>query len=326
MFKYILKRIISLIPVVIIISIMLFGIMKMMPGDPVLRMMPGGGGMSAERYQELYDTYAEKLGVNKPIHEQYLRWVVNIVQGDLGYSSLYKQDVKDVIAEPLKNSIFVNFFSVTLSFLIAIPVGIRCATKRGGLFDQFWQVFSLIGISIPTFFIGLLLIYFLAFKLKIFPAGGMPIKALSASSLNYALSWLWYAALPILTLTIGSLAGTIRYVRSAMIDVINKDYIRTARAKGLSDKVIIYTHAFKNALIPVVTLVAGSIVALFGGASITEQIFSWNGIGFVLIKALNARDFQVVLAMNMFYAVISLLANLIMDISYSLVDPRVKLN
>ncbi len=325
MIKYITRRIISLIPVVFIISILLFGITKMMPGDPVLRMMPGGAS-SPEQYEALYNTYAEKLGVDKPLHEQYVRWVVNLVQGDLGYSSLYKQEVKDVIAEPLKNSIFVNFFSLTLSFLIAIPVGIRCATKRGGVFDQFWQVFSLIGISIPTFFIGLLLIYFLAFKLGLFPPGGMPVKALSASGFDYAVSWLRYAALPILTLTIGSLAGVIRYVRSAMIDVISKDYIRTARAKGLSDKVIIYTHAFKNALIPVVTLVAGSIVALFGGSSITEQIFSWNGIGFVLIKALNARDFQVVLAMTMFYAVISLVANLIMDIGYSLVDPRVKLD
>lgn len=325
MIKYIMKRIGSLIPVVFIISIMLFGIMKMMPGDPVLRMMPTGS-TSPEQYQALYDTFAEQLGVNKTIPEQYIRWVVNLGKGDLGYSSLYKQGVKEVIAEPLKNTIFVNFFSVILSFLIAIPVGIRCATKRGGVFDQFWQVFSLVGISIPTFFIGLLLIYFLAFKLNLLPPGGMPVRTLAKSNVDYILSWFRFAMLPILTLTIGSLAGTIRYVRSAMIEVINKDYVRTARAKGLSSKVIIYTHAFKNALIPVVTLVAGSIVALFSGASITEQIFSWNGIGFVLIKALNARDFQVVLAMNMFYAVIALVANLIMDISYSLVDPRVKLD
>ncbi len=325
MIKYIAKRISSLIPVIFIISVMLFGLMKLMPGDPVLRMMPDGV-KSKEQYDALYNSYAEKLGVNKPVYEQYTRWVVNLAQGDLGYSSLYKQSVKEVISEPLKNSIFVNFFSITLSFLIAIPVGIRCATKRGGVFDQFWQIFSLVGISIPTFFIGLLLIYFMAFKLSLLPPGGMPLKSMATSSTGYMLSWFKYAALPILTLTIGSLAGTIRYVRSAMIDVISKDYIRTARAKGLSKKVIIYTHAFKNALIPVVTLVAGSIVALFGGASITEQIFSWNGIGYVLIKALNARDFQVVLAMNMFYAVISLVANLIMDISYSLVDPRVKLD
>ncbi|MFV0380590.1 MAG: ABC transporter permease [Anaerorhabdus sp.] len=325
MVKYIIRRIMSLIPVIIVISIMLFGIMKMMPGDPVLRMIPDGL-KSKEQYDEYYERYSELLGVDKPVYVQYVKWVSSLAQGDLGYSSLYKQDVKDVIAEPLKNSIFVNFFSVILSFLIAIPVGIKCATKRGGFFDQFWQIFSLVGISIPTFFIGLLLIYFLAFKFNLLPPGGMPVKAITGSGFGYFTSWLKYATLPVITLTIGSLAGTIRYVRSAMIDVINKDYIRTAKSKGLSDKVIIYKHAFKNALIPVVTLVAGSIVALFGGASITEQIFSWNGIGFVLIKALNARDFQVVLAMNMFYAVISLVANLIMDISYSLVDPRVKLD
>ena len=325
MFKYLIRRVLSLIPVIFIISIMLFSMTKIMPGDPVLRMMPDNI-RSPEQYEELYALNAEKLGVNDSIPEQYFKWVISLSQGDLGYSTKYKKPVSAVIAEPLKNSMIVNFFSITLSFLIAIPVGIRSATKRGGLFDQFWQVFSLVGISIPVFFIGLLLIFFFAFNLKWLPAGGMPVAALANSTSEYLMAWVKHATLPILTLTLGSLAGTIRYVRSAMIEVINKDYIRTARSKGLSSKVMIYTHAFKNALIPVVTLVAGSIVGLFGGASITEQIFAWNGIGFVLISALNARDYQIVLAMNMFYALIALLGNLIMDIGYALVDPRVKLD
>jgi peptide/nickel transport system permease protein len=139
-------------------------------------------------------------------------------------------------------------------------------------------------------------------------------------------AWARYLVLPVTTLTIGSLAGTIRYVRNAMIDIIGKDFIRTARSKGLSEKVVIYSHAFRNALIPVVTLVSGSLVVLFSGSAITESIFAWNGIGNVLIQSINNRDYMVALTMNIFYAVLSLAANLIMDIGYAVVDPRVKLD
>lgn len=152
----------------------------------------------------------------------------------------------------------------------------------------------------------------------------MPFR-FDGNFINDTLQWAKYMALPVITLTIGNLAGTIRYVRNAMIEVISKDFIRTARSKGLSEKVIIYSHAFRNALIPVVTLVAGSLVGLFGGAAITETIFAWNGIGYVLIQALNSRDYMVVLTMNLFYAVLSLTANILMDIGYALVDPRIKL-
>ncbi len=324
MLKYIGKRLVSLIPVIFIISVMLFGLMKIMPGDPVKLMMPPSI-KSPEEYDRIYNQKRAELGLDKSLPEQYVRWVVNTAKGDLGYSTSMNRAVKEVIATPLKNSIALNMVSVVLSFMISIPVGIRSAVKRGKFFDSFWQVFSLVGISMPTFFIGLGLIFIVSLKLDLLPAGGMPIRP-DDGSLGYFFEWSNYIILPVVTLTIGSFAGTIRYVRNAMLDILARDYIRTARSKGVKEKVVIYSHAFRNALIPVVTIVASSLVTLFGGSAITEHVFVWNGIGSVLIKALHSRDYMVILTMNMFYAVISLVANLLMDIGYALVDPRIKLD
>ena len=324
MLKFLLKRIISLIPVIFIISIMLFGMFKIMPGDPVLLMLPPDLRSEAER-QQWIEVYRERMGLDRSIPEQYVAWIRSVASLDFGTSINNNRPVREVIARPLRNSIVLNSFSIIFAFLLSIPVGIKAAVKRHSFFDSFWQVFSLIGLSIPVFFIGLILIYIFAIQLRILPFGGMP-RMIDDGSWAYFLQWSRHLILPVTTLTIGSLAGTIRYVRNAMIEIIGKDYIRTARSKGLSEKVIIYTHAFRNALIPVVTLVTGALVALFGGSAITESIFSWNGIGRVLIDSLNNRDYMVVLTMNIFYAVLSLTANLIMDIGYALVDPRVKLD
>lgn len=323
MFKFLFKRFMSLIPVIFIISVMLFGLFKSMPGDPVKLMIPAGIKSEAQR-QMIYDQKVQQLGLDKSLPEQYVRWIINTASGDFGTSTSFNKPVVDVISTPLQNSIKLNVFVVVLSFLISIPVGIKSAVKRHSLFDSFWQVFSLVGLSMPVFFIGLLLIFAIAINLRLLPAGGMPFR-FDGNFINDTLQWAKYMTLPVITLTIGNLAGTIRYVRNAMIEVISKDFIRTARSKGLSEKVIIYSHAFRNALIPVVTLVAGSLVGLFGGAAITETIFAWNGIGYVLIQALNSRDYMVVLTMNLFYAVLSLTANILMDIGYALVDPRIKL-
>lgn len=322
MIKYIVKRIGSLIPVVIIISIMLFGMFKLMPGDPIRGLMPQGN-LSPEQIQVERERIIERFGFNQPLPVQYVKWVGNLAQGNLGVSTQYSRPVIDVIQEPMKNTIVLNIISLVLAFAISIPVGIKSAVKRGSTFDNFWQVFSLVGMSVPTFFIAMIMIFVFAIKLGLFPIGGMPSK--NAGGI-YALNYLRYLALPVFTLTLGSLASVIRYVRNAMIDALSQDYIRTARSKGLSNKVVIYRHAFRNAMIPIVTLVAGSLVSIFGGSMITERIFAFNGIGTVMINALNNRDFSVVLAMNMFYAVLALFANLLMDLGYAAVDPRVKLD
>lgn len=324
MFKYLVRRIMSLIPVIIIISIMLFGIVKMVPGDPVRGMLPPETSATPEEWQAMYDEMYTRLGLDKSLAEQYVRWIGNLVTGEFGYSSQHNKEVRDVLRQPLRNSILINIFSITLAFSISIPIGIRSAVKRNSIEDRGWQVFSLVGISMPSFFIGLSFIYIFALNLKWFPAGGLPYE--SFGFFRDITQWARYLFLPLLTLTISSLAGTIRYVRGAMLEAISKDYIRTARSKGLREKVVIYSHAFRNALIPVVTIVTGSLVGIFGGSAITETIFEFNGIGRTLVQALISRDFSVVLVMNLFYAILSLTANVIMDVTYALVDPRVRLD
>ncbi|MFA5542692.1 MAG: ABC transporter permease [Bacilli bacterium] len=331
--KYLLKRFLSLIPVAFIISIILFIIVTNVPGDPVdlaYSHLYGDpmfrGAEGAIRLEEFKAQKREELGLNDGDIVRYVRWIGRSIQGDFGYSPNHDKPVSEVIKEPLKISIIVNVISLILSFTIAIIVGIKSALKRFSFYDSFWQVTSLVFMSMPTFFIGLSLIFLFPITLGWLEFGGLPPVQSGLNIFEEIWRWVRHLTLPIITLTIGSLAGTIRYVRNAMIEVLKKDYIRTARAKGLREKVVIYSHAFRNALIPVVTIVAGSLVGIFGGSAITESVFAINGIGSILIKALNDRDYNIVLTMNLFYALLALLANIIMDISYAFVDPRVKLD
>ncbi|NLW52041.1 MAG: ABC transporter permease [Tissierellia bacterium] len=318
MFKYILKRIINLIPVLLIISILLFTLSEAMPGSPIDQMIPQN--IKSERQKEqLRKNLEEKYNLNGSIPERYIGWLFRISQGEFGQSTRYQRDVKEVLAQPLKNTLILNLGSTLIAFFLSLIIGIKSAVKRGGVYDKFWQVFSLFGISIPTFFTGMILIYVFALKLGWLPAGMMPVN-------NDIGLWLRHLALPTITLTIGSLASTSRYVRNSMIDALSNDYIRTARAKGLSEKTVIYSHAFRNALIPVVTVVAWSLTGLLSGAAITEQLFAYNGIGKYFIASILAQDYNVIMTLNMMYALLSVIGNLLMDIGYSLVDPRVKLS
>ena len=328
MLKYTVKRLISLIPVLFIISLVLFGMMHAMPGDPVNLYMPDTPELAQnpEMREEVYRITAARYGFDQPLPIQYVRWISNLVQGDFGYSSMRQLPVKDAIAVPLKNTLILNIGATIISFLFSLWVGIRSAVKQGKFFDRFWQVMSMIGYSLPTFFIGLSLIFVFAAKLQWLPYGSMPNRAQTPTDWQYFISWIRTLILPTVTITIGSFASTSRYVRNAMIEALSQDYVRTARAKGLSEKTVIYGHAFRNALIPVVTIVAWSIAGLFGGAAITEKIFAYNGIGRMLIEGVLARDFQLVLTMNMFYTVLSLSSNLLMDLGYAIVDPRIRLD
>lgn len=317
MVKYILKRLINLIPVLIIISIVLFTLNEAMPGNPVDLLMPQSIQNETQR-EELKRVLEEKYHLNGPLHERYFGWVGRVFSGELGDSTKYQRPVVDVLGTPLKNTLILNLGSTIIAFVLSVIIGIKSAVRRGSFYDKFWQVFSLAGISLPTFFSGMMLIFFFAIKNKWFPPGMMPIN-------NDISTWIKHLVLPTITLTIGSLASTSRYVRNAMLDALSQDYIRTARAKGLSESKVIYSHAFRNALIPVVTVVAWNIMSLFSGAAITETLFAYNGIGKYFIESILARDYNVIMALNMMYALITVFGNLLMDIGYSIVDPRVRL-
>lgn len=322
MFKYIIRRILTLIPVFLVMSMIIFGISQITPGNPVELKVSQNAKLKEEDRIRLTETLTKKYGLDKPIPERYVVWMKNTMTGELG-ETINGQPVSQIIESPLKNTIILNVFVLTFSLLISIFVGIKSAVKRGKFYDRFWQVFSLVGTSMPTFFIGLILIFIVSINLNILPTGGMPSVRLSG--VDYVIALGKHLILPVITLTIGSLAGTVRYVRNAMVDVLNQDYIRTARSKGLSEKVVIYSHAFRNALIPVVTIVIGSIGGLFAGSAITETVFSWDGLGSKLVTSINQRDWSVVMAINLFTALIYLITNFLTDISYALVDPRVKL-
>ncbi len=324
MIKYIINRIIILIPVVIAISILLFTISKIMPGDPIRAMIPNN--LKPAQKEVMYEALKERFGLDKPIVEQYFRWMYNlIVERDLGYSTMYNRPVAQSVAEPLLNTIILNVGINILYLLIALPVGIKMATKRGSLLDNGFQVFSLVTYSIPSFFLALSLIFIFGVTLKWFPLGGMPNAALFSGS-ELTIQWIRHLVLPVITLTVISLAGAIRYVRNAMIDALTQDYIRTARSKGLNEKVVVYSHAFRNALIPISTVIVSTIFSLFAGAAITEQVFAYNGIGKLIVAAVNTRDTMMIITMNLFFAVVSVVSVLVSDIIYGLIDPRIKLS
>lgn len=324
MLRFLARRLLSLIPVILVITIILFILLQLMPGDPVSAYLGQGSKVSPEQQERI----RAELGLDKGPVTQYFNWLRRTLRGDFGNSIQFRKPVNELIGDYIWNTFLLNIVSFVLAFAIAIPVGIKSAVNKYGKFDNFWTVFSLIGVGMPSFFFALLVIFFIALPFGL-PLNSMrdPLKAaLGYSSVfEEILDVAQHMLLPVLVLTILSLAGLIRYVRNSVIDVINQDYIRTARSKGLSEKVVIYRHAFRNALIPIVTLLGMYIPSLFGGSILLETVFIWPGIGNILYKSVMNRDIWVVMGANTFYAILMILGNLFADISYAIVDPRVKL-
>lgn len=327
MVKYILKRLGYIVVVFFLLSIVLFGLFKMVPGDPA-RMMVEGQKMSVspEEYEMLYQQARQRLGLDKPLVIQYTSWMGNMLKGDFGYSSVYRIPVSQLIGPPMKNTVALNIVYYILIFLICIPLGIRSAVKKESAFDTTVQVTTIIGISIPSFITALLFIFLFAIKLPIFPISGMTTTGADYTGFRAFTDYAYHMALPVLVMVFTGIGGLTRYVRGALLDTLSMDYVRTARAKGLKEKTVIYRHAFRNALIPITGYIVGSIVSIFGGSIIIETLFSWNGVGKLLIDSLNQQDYPVALAMQMFYILLGLASNLIRDICYCIVDPRIKLD
>lgn len=324
--RYLVKRFVYIVFVFFIISILMFFIYKSMPGDPVTMMLgESRNSMKPEAYQALYDRTRQELGLDKPLVIQYLIWIGNMLTGDFGYSTQYKRQVVDVIDTPMLNTLMLNALSMLVTFAVAIPLGIATAVRKNSVFDKFVQVITIVGYSLPSFIIALLFIFAFAVKIPIFPISGVRSAGFSGSGVELVLDTLWHMALPVIVLSISGIGSITRYVRAEMIDVLRMDYIKTARAKGLKEKTVIYMHAFRNALIPIVTIATAWVVTLFGGSVVIENVFLWPGLGQMLINGLLQRDFSIVLTMQMFYVVLSLTGNVIMDIAYTIVDPRVRL-
>ena len=326
MAKYLIKRFLYMIFVFFIVSILMFAITKSVPGDPALKMVNQQlASTDPARYQIALEEARQSLGLDQPLPIQYVKWMANTLSGNFGFSLQYRRPVIEVVGTPMFNTVALNLCSLILVFAITIPLGIISAVKKRSAFDQAVQVGSIIGYSLPTFVIALLFIYLFALKIQIFAISGSATPGTDYTGLQRVGDYLYHMALPLLVSTFCSLGGILRYVRAAMIDALREDYIRTARAKGLREKVVIYSHAFRNALIPIVTIITSWFVSIFGGSVVIESIFLWNGLGNTILTALRNLDSALYLAMMMFYVIITLIGNLLMDIAYCIADPRVKL-
>lgn len=323
MLRYFIKRLLQLIPVMIIISFIIFFIVELMPGDPLTAML----GDSLPNDPLEVERLRERMGLNDPFLVRYARWTGNVLTGDLGTSTYYGgEDVSTIMATRIKNSFILNFTAMIFAILIAIPVGIKSAVNKYGLFDNFFTVVVFLGISMPSFFFALLLIYFVGLNVDFIPTGRMTsiLRPETVSRPVYYLDVMRHMILPVTVMTFLNLASLTRYTRNSMLEVLKQDYIRTARSKGLKEKVVIYKHAFRNALIPLITILTLWIPTLFSGAIITETVFNWPGIGRALFSGINRQDRNLVMGCLVFFALLRVLANLLADLLYGVVDPRVR--
>lgn len=328
MAKYVLKRLVYIVLVFIALSVIIFFMYNSVPGDPAMaKVYPLKQTLSPEAFRKMYELTRAQMGLDDPLFSRYLKWFTRLITLDLGVSSLYNRPVMDVISVPLKNTILMNLFVIFFGLLITIPLGITMAVKKNTIFDRFIQVITLIGVSIPSFVTALILIYLFAVKLGWFPVSGWKTPNLTGMTpAQTRLDILWHLFLPVLVLVLTSMASTTRYIRSAMVSALSMDYIKTARAKGLSEKAVIFSHAWRNALLPVVTLLIGWILSIFYGSIVVESMFGLNGMGNTFITALRNQDWAVGLGIQMFYVLLSLVSNLIIDLTFGLVDPRVRVD
>jgi peptide/nickel transport system permease protein len=301
------------IPTVLILTLFVFGIIFLIPGDPAESLL----GQSAS--PEAIEAFRRKMNLDKPFFAQYLGWLSNLLRGDLGYSVRTFQPVWPAIVARLPVTLQLAFYSVIISLILGIPAGMLAAIRRNSGWDLGIQMVAMTGLSIPSFFLAILCILLFSLKLGILPAAGyVPFKEDPIRNLKAML-------LPAFSLGFIMMGSVSRMTRSAMIDVLNEDYVRTARAKGLGETILMYRHALRNALIPVVTLVGLRLGGILGGTIIIESIFGLPGMGRLMIDNIYGHDFPMVQGVLLFLALARLLANLVTDVTYAYLDPRVRL-
>jgi peptide/nickel transport system permease protein len=322
MARYLVKRLIMMIPILLGITIISFAVMQLAPGKPTdlaTAENPKATPEAKERLTKLY-------GLDKPMHVQYINWLSRIVRLDFGQSfSPDRRPVTEKIAETIPITIGINLLSLFLIILVAIPIGVFSATHQDSLFDKAATVFVFVGFAVPTFWLALLMMRWFGIDLAWLPISG--VKSITYDMMTGPQK-IWdiakHLVMPVALSAFGGLAGLSRYMRSNMLEVIRQDYITTARAKGLPMRVVIYKHALRNALMPVITILGLSIPGLIGGSVIFESIFSIYGMGRLFYSSVMARDYPVIMGILVIGAVLTLLGNLLADISYAIVDPRIR--
>lgn len=327
MIQYIMKRLLHTIPLMLAITVTIFILIDAMPGNEVTAMInsipEGSPRPTYEQVQQMMTT----LQYDEPWHERYGTWLTDSLQGNFGTSLYYRRPAQDVVGNLIWRTFSLNAIALCLIFALAIPLGVRSAVWKGSPFDQFVSLISLILLSIPSFFIGIYLMRLLAVNISWLPATGMhSVKYLLKGYPSFyqeVIDVAVHMVIPSLTLALAGFGVVTRYIRNAVIDVINQDYIRTAKSKGLTQRVVIYRHAFRNAWIPIISLLGMMIPQLFIGNIFVEAVFSWPGIGLEFLSAVFRRDTSIISLILLFFSCASLLGSIIADLLYGFADPRV---
>jgi peptide/nickel transport system permease protein len=309
---YVLRRIIATIPVLLVVSLLVFGLMRLSPGDPA-RLI---AGMEAEEWQ--VDAIRESLGLNRPLPIQLGIWFKNILRGDLGVSIVSKHDVLGLILQWVTPTVTLAVLTVLFSLLMALPLGMIAAWKANTWIDRTVMVFASFGFSIPVFWLGFMLIWLFAIKLDLFPAAGY------IAPTEDFLGFFYRMALPVFATGIIFMALITRMTRATVLEILREDYVRTARAKGLAENVVLIRHALRNAALPIITVVGLGFAGLLGGLVVTEQVFAIPGLGRLLVNSIIARDFPVIQAMVLVISMVYVFMNLVIDITYAYFDPRIR--
>jgi len=323
MATYILRRVLQAIPIMLLLSVFLFGVVRLMPGGP-LAQAERNPNVTPEQLAAL----RARLGLDQPLPIQYVKWIrAFVLEGDWGYSIKFRRPVAEMISERVPATLILFGAGFVIMLVFAIPIGVYSAIKPYSLFDNIITTFSFAGQSVPVYWLGLVLIVVFYLNVQnpfgagpLFPAGGMYTIGREGDLLDL----LWHLALPIAAMSFSWIAWYSRFLRSSMRDTLNEDFIRTARAKGLSLRAVHFRHALRNALLPLVTLIALDLPTVFGGAVFIETIFAWPGMGRLFWDAAKGRDYPILLAVMMIYAALTLLFNLIADIVYGFLDPRIR--
>lgn len=304
MYRYVIKRLLLMIPVIIGVSFLVFFIMDMAPGDAVDVLAPEGA--TAEDLEAI----RHDLGLDKPVVVRYIDYMAGMLHGDLGVSYISKTDVFQTYVEKLPATIKLSFASILISVILSVPLGIYSATRQGTIQDNIGMAFAMIGLAMPHFWLGLLLIIVFSLKLQWFPSGG-----------DQTLSSI---VLPAITIGTGLMATLTRTTRSSMLDVLKQEYLRTARAKGIPEKVVVMSHALRNALIPIITIIGTQLAGVLGGSVLTETVFAWPGVGRLIVDSLNMRDTPLVTGSIIMTTILLSFVLLLVDLLYAAVDPRIK--
>ncbi len=329
MSRYIVRRLLQMVPLVVGLSIIIFLLLALAPGDPVDLLIFGNPKIRPEDVVRLKHLY----GLDQPLYIRYFKWLMAALHGDLGYSRTYKQPVFSLMGARIGNSLWLQIPAFLLALSVALPVGIYSALRQYSPADYAATFITFFGVSIPAFWFGIIMIYIFAVwhpwtALPLFawlklPAGGFSSSGVPGGLAVYV-DRVRYMVLPTIVLSLLFMAGYTRFTRSSMLEVIRQDYVRTARAKGLPNRVVINKHALKNAMIPLVTIIALSIPGLFAGAPLTETVFGWPGIGQLFVASVQAADFAVAQGIIMILAALVIVFNLFADIAYALLDPRIR--